>query len=684
MRFHSTVSAFLRRDRDPPPIAAIRLRYRGTRAVFGAAALALGLAGFLPARAAEPVHFTPNPQAHSIAVDWVEAMLLAIQLNPPAPTATTWRMLVATTSMYNAWSAYDNKALSINDGIALKRDTWEHTDANKEIAVSHAAYHSLSFLFPNQQFIFDEVMALHGMTPSVSTDITTPEGIGRVAARKVIDSRLKDGSNARNGFAQIVSSYYPELYAPVNSPDPNAPNSLGGPVWDPNHWTPLRVPTGSLVDDDGNPYYLDNDPGSYRDQSFLTPHWGAVTPYALTSGDQFRPPAPPRLGSDDPYTDALGSLTTNDEAYRRQAQEVLDYSAELTDEHKIIAEFWADGPGTWTPPGHWMQLANGISIRDGHGIDEDIRMYMAIAGAVFDAGIVAWDAKRAYDFVRPASAIRYLYQGQQVFAWGGPNQGARMIDGGEWQPYQQLTFVTPAFAEFTSGHSTFSAAAAHTLIAFTGSDALYDGVTAIGRDYDRDGTEDLLGQHLAMPGTMMFEEGPAVPVVLRWETFSEAAEEAGISRLYGGIHFQDGNLHGQQSGKRVGDLAYQVSELYWDPFGKISQTVEALGAAGHIDGSTEGLLVRLSLNAESALAKGQTHKTCSLLQAMGEAVYRTPHRGRWTGEDGTEAKQHIAGQLSQVSGLLCSAPRVHRPPARRGLPNLAHGPAEGPGLSRGR
>lgn len=192
-------------------------------------------------------------------------------------------------------------------------------------------------------------------------------------------------------------------------------------------------------------------------------------------------------------------------------------------------------------------------------------MIMALAGALFDAGIVAWDAKRAYDYVRPATAIPAMYEGQQVQAWRGPDQGAGMIDGRDWRPYQSATFVTPPFSEYISGHSTFSAAAAEVLARYSGSGRFFDGVTRLGRDYDGDGIEDLMGQHIAVPGTLAFEHGPTETVVLRWPTFKAASNEAGVSRRYGGIHFQDADLRGRDLGKEVGRRAYARAQTYWDP-----------------------------------------------------------------------------------------------------------------------
>lgn len=592
---------------------------RGLAAIVALAlAAALTVAAAAPARADQPV-FAPNPHPHSVVVDWIDAMLLAIELNPPAPTATTWRMWLVTSSMYDAWSAYDATAAATQSGWEGKRPARERTDANKAAAISYAAYRSLSFAYPNQEPLFAQVMALHGypLTDSVAT--STPAGIGNRAAQAVIDARIADGSNALGGFQQITSATFPELYHSYNSADPDSHYAVGGDGYDPNRWTPIRVPTGAVVDGNGNPIATD-DPASYGDQTFLTPHWGAVTPFALTSGDQYRPPPPPLLGSPTPYTDALGTVTTNDQAFRSQTAEVLAYSGALTDEHKIIAEFWADGPHTWTPPGHWVQLAIGVSLRDGHDIDDDVKMYMALTGATLDAGIYAWDAKRAYDYTRPIYAIRHLYAGQQVLAWGGPDQGAQLIDGADWRPYQSLTFVTPPFAEYVSGHSTFSRASAEVLTAFAGSGAMYDGVTKLGRDYDGDGAEDLFGQHVALPGSMVFEDGPASTVVLTWATFLAAADEAGVSRRYGGIHFQDGDLRAREAGAAIGQQAYQWAELHWDPLGEIADTVAELHRKGQLSRSAFRQLASLANDAARAFAAGRTVKACGQIDDFGEFV----------------------------------------------------------------
>ncbi len=506
--------------------------------------------------------------AKSLVTDWNREMLRAIAKNPPAPTATTWRMNLVSTAMYDAWAAYDDVALSTRHGSLLRRPVAEHTDINKAAALSYAAYRALSNVFPNQEPDFREMLLSFGYPLNDSMDITTPAGIGNMAAQAVIDYRRQDGSNANNGFVQIPSAIFPELYTPTNAADPESPKAPGGAEFNANHWQPLRVPNGTLRDGDGNPIFDNDDPTTYTDQRFLTPHWGAVRTFAMTSRNQFLPPAPPQFGSDAPYVDALGNEMTNDEAWNQQFDEVLQISANLTDEQKVIAEFWADGPQTWTPPGHWNQLAEGLSIRDGHGIDEDIKMYFALNGGLLDAGIAAWNVKRVYDSIRPASAIRHKYFNQEIQAWGGPNQGTQTIMGQNWRPYQSLTFVTPAFPEYTSGHSTFSRTGREVLLGITGSDALYDGVTKLGEDFDRDGVEDFMGQHIAVPGTLLFEDGPAQTVTLRWNTMLEAADEAGLSRLYGGIHIQDGDRRAREMGRQIGQQAFAYAQALWSGEGQ--------------------------------------------------------------------------------------------------------------------
>lgn len=507
----------------------------------------------------------PKP---TLVVSWNEAALAAVRNGSPRPTVTARALFMVHQAMYDAWAMYDSVATPTLLSPSLRRPPAEQTEANKREAVSYAAYQMLTSLFPDYEAssgVFGRLMAMYSFAIVDEAAITTPAGIGLAAAQAVLEARANDGSNAANNFSDTTSEVFPELYRPVNSANPTERNSIGAPNFDLNHWAPLRVPTGLLENNLGQPVFSNSNPASYKDQSFLTPHWGAVRPFALTAGDQFRPTAPPQAGSAEPYTDGLGQTMTNDQAYHLQLSQVLSYSANLTDQQKVIAEYWADGPRSETPPGHWNALAHGLSYRDQHTLDEDVKLFFALNGALLDASIACWDAKRAYDYIRPVSAIRQLYWNETILAWGGPDQGPQEILGRFWQPYQDPTFVTPPFPEYTSGHSTFSAASAAILTLFTGSDRFYDGQTTLYyEDFNRDGLPDMLGQHIVIAGKNMFESSPTAPVVLQWPTFLDAANEAGLSRRYGGIHFQDADLRGREAGRQIGTQAFALAESYWN------------------------------------------------------------------------------------------------------------------------
>ena len=487
----------------------------------------------------------------SLVGQWNEVMLEAIRSEGASPTPTTYQMHLTTAAVYDAWAAYDDAAYG--HYIELSRPGSEHTEANKAMAVSYAFYDMLVGFFPAQKALFDDFMVQNGYDPEyVGVDPSDPATVARLAVQGVRDARADDGSNAENGFSDTSG------YVPTNSPVEGSDEGPGGENFDPNKWQPLRVPTGTLLDENGNPTYDDNDPTSYVDQVALTPHWGSVDGFGLEYVGQARPDAPPQLGDFGEYIDGTGKVTTGDAAYREQFTAVMEASAALTTEEKVIAEYWADGPRTESPPGHWNQIAQDISLREGHGIDEDAKMFFALNTALLDAGIATWEAKYYYDFIRPQSAIRDLFYDQEIEAWAGPDQGTEIILGQEWQPYQDTTFVTPPFPEFTSGHSAFSMAAAKTISAFVGSDAFYDGSTLSNYDLDSVEGTDLMGQYVTTE--LAFETFTGDPVVLQWETLTEAAEEAGISRIYGGIHIQDGDLRGREIGEDVAALGQTLWE----------------------------------------------------------------------------------------------------------------------------
>jgi hypothetical protein len=267
-------------------------------------------------------------------------------------------------------------------------------------------------------------------------------------------------------------------------------------------------------------------------QRFSAPHWGLVTPFAS-------PPALP-----DPVPPPAPAGTAR---FREQAEDLVAISARLSDRQKAVAQYWADGPNSELPPGHWCLFAGFVSRRDGHDLEADVLLFFMLANALHDAGIETWHIKRRYDYVRPITAIRELFAGRRIRAWAGPGRDGQLIDGGQWRPYQEATVVTPPFAEYPSGHSTFSAAAGEILRRFTGSDAF--GAT----------TTVPAGSSRIEPGLV-----PAEDLTLRWDTFSAAADEAGLSRRYGGIHFEQGDLVGRAIGRAVGARVWSLAMRYRD------------------------------------------------------------------------------------------------------------------------
>jgi hypothetical protein len=465
---------------------------RSLRFRIGASAVLLALA--VPALAAVP-------SAPTVVVRWNQSLLQAVRNTASNPVITARALAVVHTSMYDAWAAYDPVAVGTRLGGSLRRPPAERTDANKARAVSFAAYRALVDLFPTQQAgLFDPLMADLGYEPA---DTSGAAGVGQAAADAVIAFRHADGSNQLGDHPQgtpgVAYSDYTG-YQPVNDPTT---------VVDPNHWQPLLNQNGTA-------------------QRFLAPQWGRVAPFALAAGDALRPDPPP-------LHPARG--------YRREARQILHFSARLGDRQKVIATYWADGPNTETPPGHWSLFAQFVSQRDAHTLDRDVRMFFALGNALLDASIGVWECKRHFDYVRPITAIRFLYAGQPVRAWAGPGQGTQVIDGGEFRTY----IATPPFAEYVSGHSTFSAASAEILKSFTGRDRFGGEVTIAA------------GATPIEPGLV-----PAQPVTLRWATFSQAADQASLSRRYGGIHFESGDLQARSLGRKIGQAVWAKAQTYFD------------------------------------------------------------------------------------------------------------------------
>lgn len=635
--------------------------------LFGCCAVALLVVAFGAATA---------PAEPTVARRWNEALLDAIRLDYPAPTVHSRNLFHLSAAMWDAWAAYDPVARGVF------ADEWVaavDVEAARRKAISFAAYRILvhRFVEPKASFgaaaaspiIFGGLMAELGYDPA----FTATEGgvdpaaeLGNRIAAAILAHGATDGANEDDPSAP----YSDDSYEPVNPvmqvdlPVVTQPDMVGGtapPLTDPNRWQPLSLAflilqNGIIVGE--------------AEQVFLGSRWGQVTPFALvraSENDIYDDPGPP------PYLGCPGAMPPceGDTDFKESVVQVVRFSSWLdpddgavvdispgaignnalgthdgtghpvnpetgmpyppnlvkrADWGRVLAEFWADGPDSETPPGHWNTLANYVTDHpllekrfrgEGEVLDDlewDVKLYLALNGAVFDAAVAAWDAKRKYDYVRPITMIRYMgSRGQssdptgesfhpeglplvpnlievvteETAAAGGrhanvlhrdqlgevleeppvgqvvirtwPGQpgdplfeysGVTWIRAVEWLPYQRETFVTPPFAGYTSGHSTFSRAAAEVLARFTGSEFFPGG----------------LGTFTAPQDTFLeFEIGPTSAVELQWATYYDAADEAGISRLWGGIHVPADDFGGRIMGSQVGIDAFNRAESFFVP-----------------------------------------------------------------------------------------------------------------------
>jgi hypothetical protein len=470
----------------------------------------------------------------SAAYRWLDISLEAtareVDRHGARPTIISRTLAVALTAMYDAWAAYDAVAVGTRLNAALRRPAAERTLKNKETAIAYATYRALVDVYPDDvPWISDQMRAMGYDPADNSLDRSTPQGIGNLAAAAVVAYRHHDGANqlgdevGSNGVPYSDYTYY----APVNDTKVN----------NVDRWQPIPFQNAK----GGDPVT----PG------FLTPHWYRVKPFALDRSDQFRPPPPPKVGS---------------EELQKEVDEVVQFNANLTPQQKALVEFMRDGPRSTGQSGHWLKFAQAVSRRDHNDLDRDVKLFFTVGNVAMDAFIACWEAKRYYDTSRPWTLVRHYYAGKQVSGWMGPGKGVASMPAEEWHPYSPFTFVTPPFPGYVSGHSTVSAASAKVLELFTGSDTFgevekrkagmlteadYDCLTMQGRDGKASSDAVKCEVELVMP------------------TFSETARMAGISRVMGGYHIQADNVEGLALGRKVAELTWPRIQAYFNGTAKV-------------------------------------------------------------------------------------------------------------------
>jgi len=453
---------------------------------------------------------------------WNSAALQgAYELNVAEPIVPR-ALAIVHTCMYDAWAAYDGRAVGTQLAGALRRPAAERTLANKEKAISYAAYRALVDVLPaGTESVYKPLMKELGYDPNDnSTDIETPTGIGNVACGAVLEFRHHDKANQLGDLEQGPYSDWSH-FRPVNMPSSIPIHFPSIHPLDPSRWQPL--------------IYIDSI-GALETQMFTTAHWCYVTPFALESGDEFRATAkdvPPAVYGQPRYT--------------AQAKQLIELSANLSDREKMLAEYWTDHPDSNPAPIRWNRFAEWISVQDHYSLDDDVKMFFVLDNALLDSSIAAWDMKRTFDSVRPLTAVALTFNGQKITAWGGPGEGTVEIDGSQWKPYELKTFPTPPSPEYVSAVSTYSAAAAAVLIQWTGSNRFGYAVT-----FSK-------GSSRIEPGLTLRE-----PITLKWAAFEDAVNDAGEAQLYAGIHFRNGDLAGRKLGQLVATKAWARAQSYFD------------------------------------------------------------------------------------------------------------------------
>lgn len=577
----------------------------------------------------------PAPDA-TIARRWNEQLLNSIRRDIPHPPKHARNLFHTSLAMWDAWATYQDVA----DGYVYttRHDADGDLETAREVAISYAAYRVLSYRYATaigattSLDCYDRFMDVLGLDPDdMHVDGDDPIAIGNRVGEAVIQRFVNDGANETNGFAD-TTDWQPQN--PVMIVDISGTN-----VEDPNIWQQLNLGTaetqnGIVLDESVQPY--------------IGPQWRHVEPFALELDPMtglYSDPIDGYPTIDDPemadwvvevirktaeldVSDGVeldigpggrgnNTLGTNDgSGYAVNPVTGQPYTPNIVprgDFTRVVAELWADGPKSETPPGHWTSLANEVTDRlpdsqlmpfgAGEPVERlawDVGMYVTVTAAVHDAAISAWELKRDSLGPRPITLIRWMaqngqrtdealanyhpqglplvpdlievitaessapggrhhhlryYQGElAIRSWPGepgdrandhtPVVWMRALD---WIPYQRRTFVTPAFPGFTSGHSTFSRAAAEALTAYTGSPWFPGG----------------FHEHVVRANEyLVFENGPSVDVRLQWASYYDAADQAGQSRLWGGIHIWPDDRIGRINGASVGeDVAAKAQTL---------------------------------------------------------------------------------------------------------------------------
>jgi hypothetical protein len=419
-----------------------------------------------------------------------------------------------TTMLTNAWfdatAPYHVTAVGVYSRID-HRPPEERTNRNINIAILYASYRTLNSLFPSFAGNWKSMMESVGLDPGyVVENKETPEGIGNFAANAMLAVREYDGMNQLGSEGE---SYNPQPYADYTGYSPvNTAYELN----DPSRWQP-----GIVV----SPF------GITRVQQFVTPQYAWVIPYSLDDPAIYSVVSPVKSQwKGNSGAKGLKKTKGPNSGYFHQAVEVIQASANLTEEQKMIAELFDDKIRSLGFSTIFAAFSRGLSTI------EFVHYDFLVNVAAFDTGIVMWQEKTVYDAVRPFSAIRFLFGSSLITAWGGPGRGTVSdLPANQWRSYLPVA----DHPEYPSGSTGFCEAHAQ-------ASRLYFG-------------KDDLGWKVPAPaGSSVVEPGitPSQDMTLYWATWTDFAEDCGNSRFWGGVHFRDSIDNMRDLAKEIGANAY--------------------------------------------------------------------------------------------------------------------------------
>jgi hypothetical protein len=581
-----------------------------------------------------PAEIVAREKDKSVARRWDEQILASIRLDFPSPPVHARNLYHVSAAMWDAWAAYDPHATGV---FFLERHTAPDVEAARRTAVSYAAYRVLSHRYVHSVggdrdiSCFRAVMKDLGYDPDDAHDAgDDPIAIGNRVARTVIAKTRDDGANEDHAYADDTGYVSPNVPLVYDNP--------GAPLEDPNHWQPINLSVAATQNGIILPAGI---------QAYVGAQWGAVKPFALKRASDKVPwedagpaphlgremvgwvietmkktaavdPANPETIDISPGAYGNNPLGTNDgKGWAKNPVTGKPYAPHVvpkSDFFRVMAEFWADGPKSETPPGHWNVLANVVA--DSPGFDRrlfgkgpsldplawDVHVYLALNGAVHDAAVAAWDIKRRETTVRPISLVRWMGAKGQSSDPKGPSydpEGLPLVPGlievitkessmpgqrhEELAPFVGQVAVRDWLGEpgdranqvsgvgwvravdwITYQRRTFVTPAFPAFISghSTFSRAAAEVLAALtGSPFFPGG----FGEYVAHKDAFLqFEKGPSVDVHLEWASYFDASDEAGQSRLWGSIHIPPDDFAGRRVGDRVGRKAVAMATRYFD------------------------------------------------------------------------------------------------------------------------